>query len=38
MHYDITKEAIIFNYSDGHELKVDMDDLIDEWTTGRRGK
>lgn len=32
-YYDITKEAIIFNYSDGHELKVDMDDLIDEWTT-----
>lgn len=32
-YYDLTKEAIIFNYSDGRELKIDMDDLIDEWTT-----
>lgn len=32
-YYDITKEALIFKYADGRELKVDMDDLIDEWTT-----
>lgn len=32
-YYDLTKEAIIFNYSDGREFKIDMDDLIDEWTT-----
>ena len=32
-YYDITKEAIVFNYTDGKTLEIDMDDLIDEWTT-----
>lgn len=31
--YDISKEAIVFTYTDGKTTEVDVDDLIDEWTT-----
>lgn len=31
--YDISKEAIVFTFTDGKTTEVDVDDLIDEWTT-----
>lgn len=31
--YDISKEAIVFTFTDGTTTEVDVDDLIDEWTT-----
>lgn len=31
--YDIGKEAIVFTFNDGTTTEVDLDDLIDEWTT-----
>ena len=31
--YDISKEAIVFTYTDGKTTEVDVDDLIGEWTT-----
>lgn len=31
--YDISKECIVFTLSDGNTVDVDVDDLIDEWTT-----
>lgn len=31
--YDISKEAIVFTFTDGKTIEVDVDDLIDEWTT-----
>ena len=31
--YDIEKEAIVLTYTDGTTKEIDVDDLIDEWTT-----
>ena len=31
--YDISKEAIVFTFTDGKTIEVDVDDLIAEWTT-----
>ena len=31
--YDISKEAIVFTFTDGKTTEIDVDDLIDEWTT-----
>lgn len=31
--YDISKEAIVFTFTDGKTTEVDVNDLIDEWTT-----
>ena len=31
--YDISKEAIVFTFTDGKTTEVNVDDLIDEWTT-----
>ena len=30
--YDLTKESLVFTYTNGKELIVDLDDLIGEWT------
>ena len=30
--YDLTKESLVFTYTNGKELVVDLDDLIGEWT------